>query len=362
MSRSQLNYVNDNTIGKRSVMGGIAMRGKEYELIKNLDFETVTLGTYAALGAPDGTEDLIGQGDNAQYVYYLSTIISDNNIYLYTATDENGTGMANLDTITISPFVSSTGKTDSIDVNSGKLILTNAGVIAVSGLYLFASYKYVIAKGDFEIERRIVDDSIYVFQSGVTAKMSHAVGNPGTETDGNFRHDRKGTYADGSARRLGDIFVVKDKIKGSAFVAFGANLDVFDTNYWQPVIPIAMSEDENSKYTKDASLEEGDVKVMLVTAVVGQIVTVTQTVPATSASDFKGVTVSGNKQAVNIMILSCPDLELTLPIDDNTGTAVTFDITIKTGFTVPVSLVGKYVYVRRKKASSFERKNTVLRY
>ena len=362
MSRSQFNYVNDNTIGKRSVIGGIALRGKEYQRIKNLDFEMVTLGTLAALGAPDGTEDLIGRGDNAQPNFYLSTIVSGATLYLYTATDENGTGMANLDTVTISPFTSSSSNTASIDVNSGKLILTVAGVGNLALKYLFASYQYTLAKGDFEIERRITDDSVYVFQSGVSAQMSHAVGVYDTNTDGNFRHDRWGRIMDGSSRRLGDIFVVKDKITDSYFVAFGANLDLFDTDYWEPVIPIALAEDENSKYTKDASLMEGDVKVMLVTGVAGQTVTVSQTVPVTNANDFKGVTASGTKQAADLMMLSCPELELTLPISSNTGTAITFDITIKSGFTVPGTLVGKYVYVRRKKVGAFERKNTVLRY
>lgn len=351
MSGSQFNYVNDNTIGKRSICGAIGLEGKEYRKIKQLQFETVQLGIYAVLGAADGTEDLIGHGDNAQLSFYLSTIITDTKVYLYTATDENGTGMANFDTITISPFSSSASYTKSFNADTGKLVLSNTGVVALASKYLFASYKYTLAKGDFEIERRITDDSIYTYYSGVGAHLSHAVGTPGDELDGNFRHDRMGSQTNGTARRWGDIFVVRDKIKSNTFVVFAADFDFGDTAVWEEIIPIALSQDENKKYTKDASLNEGDVITVTPLGIIGQQISFA----ASSVLVANELVAKFPYHAV----LSCPSINVALPISGNVDNS---HVTIATGISISGSIVGEPCYIRKKKKGKFEVKNTVLQY
>lgn len=356
MSRSQLNYVNDSTVGKRQVIGLIGLNNRVFEKVNQLDFEEIQLGSYAVLPAPlTGTEDVLGLGNNSECYYYTLTVISSANVYLYTATDEHGAGAANFDTITVSPFASASGNTSALDPNTGKLTLSAAGVAALGTKYLLGSYKYTISKAGWEIERRLVENAQYIFQSGVGAHQSHAIGVTDTDRDGNFRYDRDGHFADGTASRTGDIYVVRIGITEYNFVSFGANLDLFALDsggslYWKEINPIVESEDENMKYTKDASLYEGDVIALTVAGggVVGQDITVNEVLVA-------------NEYTANFpytMYVVQPALDIVLPIASNTGGAGS-KITIKNGFVPPVTLNGNAIYIRKRKLGTYELKNSV---
>jgi len=354
MSRSQLNYVNDSTVGKRQVIGLLGLNNKVFEKVTQMDFEEITLGAYPSV-AFDDTLDLLGLGNSSDCVYYTLTVVSSANVYLYAATDEHGAAFATFDTITVSPFASSTGSTSAFDPNTGKLTLSVAGVTALANKYLFASYKYVIAKSGWEIERRLVEEAQYVFQSGVGAHQSHAIGVPGTTKNGNFEYDRGGRLADGTAARTGDIFIVRNGLEEYNFISFGANLDMYGLDsggqkYWKEINPIVESEDLNMHYVKDACLYTENADELTVTGggVVGQVITFVATTPATSVNKYQA-------NPPYTMYVVQPGLNVVLPIASNTATT----ITIANGFVPPVSLNGTKIYINNKKSGSFTLKNSI---
>jgi hypothetical protein len=180
---------------------------------------------------------------------------------------------------------------------------------------------------------------------GVTATKSHAVGAPDSDEDGNFRYDRQGLLANGTARRTGDVFVISDKVGGGVFVSFGAKLDFASSTNWKEIVPIVESADDNLKYTKDASLNEADVVEVTTTTISGQNINKSGT-PLT-------VNELNSKFPYNSYLV-CPALNVSLPIVSNTDSQVT----IADNVSFLVSLAGKTCYIRKKK--SLQIKNSVL--
>ena len=361
-----MNYSNDNTVGKRFVAGGLGLGNKIYERIKTFDFETVTVGNYAVPGAPNGTEDQLGIGDGSLSTYYLSTVVNSANVYLYKADDE--------DELNILPLVLNGGVpggfivgaaypnalAESFDPNTGRLVLTPAAIVEINTKYLFASYQYLLPKGDFEVERQIIDHSIYLQNEGSMVHVRHCVGEPDSELDGNFRFDKSGAIADGTAARMGDVYIVTDRMNNSTFVAYGGNNNLTDVTFFSEVVPLEESVlGFGEPYVKDASLYEGDVISDTVAAVASALdidgkLVYTITITSTILADHElRATFPYNCYFV------CHDRSISIPISDNSGFNGQ-DIVIVAGVDASMIQNADRVLIRRKVKGDFQLRNSAL--
>ena len=352
MSKSQVNYTNDNTVGKRYVLGSRGLNNKVYERIKTFGFQTVTMDS--------GTEDQIGYGDGALSVYYLSAVVNSATVKIYSATDEYKTALTLIETVTVAPFASPAGMVSSLDPNSGKVVLTTLGITTLLNKYVFAGYTYLVPNGGFEIERHIIDESVYIEDQGGGIHMRHNVGVPNSELDGNYRFDRFGSIADGSARNLGDVFIIRDRVTNDVFVAYGGMNILTDASYFREVIPLAdsvMSSGEH--YVKDASLYEGDVVTDVVTAVSSAMV---------GSKLQYTVTLTNNVFADNDLLLSfpynaylvCPAKSLALPVSDNVIVGGKDTIKIVPGFGGSTLANADVIYIRVNIPGGFIIRNSAL--
>ena len=367
MSKSQINYSNDNTVGKRTVCGSLGLKNKIYERVKTFDYETVEVGNYTVdPTTPNNTEDQLGIGDGALNVYYLSTVVSSANVYLYKADDEYET---NITPLTLNGGVPGgfivaaaypNAIAESFNPNTGKLVLEAAAIMEINNKYLFASYKYLLPKGDFEIERQIIDHSIYLQNEGSMIHVRHCVGEPNSEFDGNYRFDKSGEIADGTASRMGDVYVVTDRINNTTFVAYGGNNDLTDTNFFREVVPIAdsvIASGEN--YVKDASLYEGDV--------VTDVVTVVSSAMVLGKLQYT-ITLTNNVFADHDLLLSfpynaylvCSDKSLAIPISDNVIVGGIDTIKIVPGFGGSTLANADVIYIRVNIPGGFMIRNSAL--